>query len=104
MQTRFQYAFSAAVALAAIMTTPAACAEKVIPVPVDSGTGFTTALDRWEIQSSAKVQQTGAEVSASGFSTRDWYPVSGRATVMAGLLENGKYPDVFYSDNLRAVE
>src|SRR6185312_1489986 len=33
-----------------------------------------------------------------------WYPVSGRATVMAGLLENGKYKNVFYSDNLRAVE
>ena len=30
--------------------------------------------------------------------------MSGRATVMAGLMENGKYPDVFYSDNLRAVE
>ena len=29
--------------------------------------------------------------------------MSGRATVMAGLLENGKYENVFYSDNLRAV-
>jgi len=74
------------------------------PTQVDHGAGFATAIDHWEIQSGAKAQQTGAEVSASGFSTRDWYPVSGRATVMAGLLENGKYPDVFYSDNLRAVE
>ena len=30
--------------------------------------------------------------------------MSGRATVMAGLLENGTYKDVFYGDNLRAVE
>ena len=30
--------------------------------------------------------------------------MSGRATVMAGLLENGTYKNVFYSDNLRAVE
>ena len=30
--------------------------------------------------------------------------MSGRATVMAGLLENGTYQNVFYSDNLRAVE
>ncbi len=29
--------------------------------------------------------------------------MSGRATVMAGLLENGKYENVFYSDNLRAA-
>ena len=30
--------------------------------------------------------------------------MSGRATVMAGLIENGKYENVFYGDNLRAVE
>ena len=30
--------------------------------------------------------------------------MSGRATVMAGLLENGTYKNVFYSDNLRAAE
>ncbi|HEX8784105.1 MAG TPA: hypothetical protein VF764_12075, partial [Steroidobacteraceae bacterium] len=43
-------------------------------------------------------------MSAAGFSTQGWYPVSGRATVMAGLLENGAYQNVFYGDNLRAVE
>ncbi|MDE2087156.1 MAG: glycoside hydrolase family 2, partial [Xanthomonadaceae bacterium] len=32
------------------------------------------------------------------------YPVSGRATVIAGLLENGTYKHVFHSDNLRAVQ
>jgi exo-1,4-beta-D-glucosaminidase len=74
------------------------------PVQVDCGAGCTTALDHWEIQSSAKVQQSGAAVSGSSFSTKDWFPTSGRATVMAALLENGKYPDVFYSDNLRAVD
>ena len=66
--------------------------------------GSATAIAHWQIQSSAKAQQSGAEVSSAGYSTNGWYPVSGRATVMAGLLENGTYKNVFYSDNLRAVE
>ena len=74
------------------------------PTRVDGGAGSATTIAHWQIQSSAKAQQSGAEVSSGGFSTHDWYPVSGRATVMAGLLENGTYQNVFYSDNLRAAE
>ena len=71
-------------------------------VTVDAG---ATAIDHWQIQDSAKAQQGGADISATGFATEGWYPVSGRATVMAGLLETGSYKnDVFYSDNLRAVQ
>jgi len=74
------------------------------PTPVDERAGAVTPIVHWEIESSSKAPQGGAEISAAGYSTEGWYPVSGRATVMAGLIENGKYPDVFYSDNLRAVE
>ena len=95
----------ATLSLAAAMPLPAAPAEKAFaPMPIERGAGSTTALDRWEMQSSAKVQEPGAEVSSGGFSTKDWFRVSGRATVMAGLLENHLYPEWFYSDNLRAVE
>ncbi|WP_239949854.1 glycoside hydrolase family 2 protein [Dyella terrae] len=72
-------------------------------VPVDAG--IVTAIDHWQIQDSAKAQEGGADISATGFATKEWYPVSGRATVMAGLLENHAFKnDVFYSDNLRAVQ
>jgi exo-1,4-beta-D-glucosaminidase len=92
-------------ALALLASTSLACAESAfVPTRVDSGAGSATAITHWQIQSSAKAQESGAEVSSAGFSTQGWYPVSGRATVMAGLLENGKYENVFYSDNLRAVE
>jgi exo-1,4-beta-D-glucosaminidase len=75
------------------------------PTQVVADAGTTTAIDHWQIQDSAKAQQGGAEIASTGFSTEDWYPVSGRATVMAGLLENGTFKnDVFYSDNLRAVQ
>ena len=75
----------------------------VAPISIERGAGTTTAITYWEIQSSAKAQQGGAEISSADFLTTDWYPVSGRATVMAGLVENGKYKDVFHDDNLRAV-
>ena len=92
-------------ALAALARLSLACADSVFaPTRVAGEAGSVTAIAHWQIQSSAKAQQGGAEVSAAGYATRDWYPVSGRATVMAGLLENGAYKDVFYSDNLRAVE
>ncbi|SEI89981.1 glycoside hydrolase family 2 protein [Frateuria terrea] len=99
-------------ALIALMTlaasaaaSPARAAAPYAPTRVAGGAGSTTAVARWQIQSSDKAQQDGNTISSADFSTHDWYPVSGRATVMAGLLENGAYrEDVFYSDNLRAVQ
>jgi exo-1,4-beta-D-glucosaminidase len=73
------------------------------PMRLAADPGSVTPITQWQIQSSAKAQQSGAEVSSAGYSTGEWYRVSGRATVMAGLLENGKFPNVFYGDNLRAV-
>ncbi|HEY9110233.1 MAG TPA: sugar-binding domain-containing protein [Rhodanobacteraceae bacterium] len=89
-------------ALVVSMATPALYAANTF-APTRVGPDHVTAIAQWQIQSSAKAQQGGAEISSAGFSTRGWYPVSGRATVMAGLMENGKYKDVFHDDNLRAV-
>lgn len=92
-------------ALAALAGTSLAYAAGTFaPTRVAGDAGSTTAIGHWQIQSSAKAQQGGAEISSAGHSTRGWYPVSGRATAMAGLLENDRYKNVFYSDNLRAVE
>jgi exo-1,4-beta-D-glucosaminidase len=91
--------------IAALAGTSLACAAEsaFAPTQMDGGAGSATAIAHWQIQSSSKAQQGGAEVSSAGYSTHGWYPASSRATVMAGLLENGKYENVFYSDNLRAV-
>jgi exo-1,4-beta-D-glucosaminidase len=96
--------FLSMIALAASAAVPPARSGAFAPTRVDAGGGTTTAVAAWQIQSSDKAQEDGARISSAGFSTRGWYPVSGRATVMAGLLENGAYKDVFYSDNLRAVQ
>ena len=92
-------------ALVALAGSSLACAASAFaPTRVEDTAGSVTAIAHWQIQSSSKAQQSGAAVSSAGFSTQGWYPVTGRATVMAGLLENGTYKNVFYGDNLRAVE
>jgi exo-1,4-beta-D-glucosaminidase len=84
-------------------TSPLRAAVPYAATSIPAGAGVTT-IAHWQIQSSDKAQQGGAEISRAGFATADWYAVSARATVMAGLLENNAYKDVFYSDNLRAVQ
>ncbi|PMQ03317.1 Exo-beta-D-glucosaminidase [Dyella sp. AD56] len=105
MQTPAKHTLCMMVAMA-VFFAPDAHAQTpyaTTKVPVDAGT--VTGVDHWLIQDSAKAQEGGADISATGFVTKEWYPVSGRATVMAGLLENHAFKnDVFYSDNLRAVQ
>jgi len=105
MQTQAKRVLWMMVAMAA-SAAPAAYAQKAYaPTKVSGDGGSVTAIDRWQIQDSSKAQQAGADISSTSFHTKGWYTVSGKATVMAGLLENGTYKDdVFYSDNLRAVQ
>ena len=90
----------------ATLTAPSALAQTAYaPTTAGAGPGAVTAIGHWQMQDSAKAQQAGAEISVARYATKGWYPVSGRATVMAGLLENHAFKhDVFYSDNLRAVQ
>ncbi|MBD8879448.1 glycoside hydrolase family 2 [Rhodanobacter sp. 7MK24] len=105
MRTPFKHALCTVTALAmAASAAPAHAQATYATAQLAGGAGTSTAIGHWLIQDSAKAQQGGAEISSSGFPTKGWYPVSGRATVMAGLLENGTYKDVFHSDNLGTVQ
>jgi exo-1,4-beta-D-glucosaminidase len=57
----------------------------------------------WEIQSSAKVKQTGEQVSLPGFPTEGWHAASVPNTVVGALVEDGVYPDPYFGMNLRAI-
>ena len=105
MKSRIERGFRAAVALAMMVAgvSTAQAGTAVVPIAIERGAGTTTAIAHWQIQSSAKAQEGGAEISSAGFSTRGWYPVGGRATVMAGLMENDEYKNVFHDDELRTV-
>ncbi|MEV8372794.1 CBM35 domain-containing protein [Kribbella sp. NPDC056861] len=55
------------------------------------------------LQTSAQVSDDSA-VTKPGFPTTGWLPVSSRSTVFAGLLQNNKYPDPFFSTNMKNVD
>jgi len=93
-------------AMAAMAGASLAYAENAFAsTSVGGEAGSATAIAHWQIQSSAKAQQNGAEVSSAGlFDPRLVRGERPRDGGCAGLLENGTYKDVFYGDNLRAAE
>ena len=57
----------------------------------------------WEIQSSAKISESGNLISTNTYQPSSWYPVTVPTTVLAGLVENKVYPDPYYSENLKSI-
>ena len=57
----------------------------------------------WKIQSSAVATGSGEVISDPAYRTAGWLPISRPETLMAGLVENGRYPDVFFSNRLASV-
>jgi exo-1,4-beta-D-glucosaminidase len=57
----------------------------------------------WFMQSSERVRQSGEELSSPGASTEGWYAVSVPSTVLAGLVANGEYTDLYFADKLKSV-
>ena len=60
-------------------------------------------ISGWQIRSSARVGSPGRVVSDPGYATAGWLPLSQPETLLAGLLENGRYPGIFYSQRLARV-
>jgi exo-1,4-beta-D-glucosaminidase len=77
------------------------------PTPASAETGLTTlGLQGWQVQSSDDAPQPGEEISKPGFDTSGWLkvrPDDGGApgTEMEALVQNGKCPDIYFSDNMR---
>ncbi|MWA04117.1 beta-mannosidase [Actinomadura sp. LD22] len=84
---------------------PAAARESAGPaVLAPAGEDGASDLVRgWRIQSSAVAGTDGARISRPGYRTSGWLPIGRPGTLMAGLLENGRYPHVFRSDRLASV-
>ena len=97
------------VALATVITAAAVTPSEVAtasPPPaasVAAGPGTSPLTAGWRIQSSASAGGSGAQISRPDYSATGWLPISQPETLMAGLVENGRYPNVFYSDRLKAV-
>src|SRR5436190_15589349 len=57
----------------------------------------------WAFRSQTGLADTGATISQPGYNVSSWYPISLPSTVMAGLVANGVYTNVFFGTNLQAV-
>jgi exo-1,4-beta-D-glucosaminidase len=93
-------------ALVAAIGGAAVAAPRSAPTPsvtVADAPGSVTALSGYRIQSSAKVSDSGSAISTPGYAASGWYETGPRSTVVAGLLQNGKYSDPFYSTNLKSI-
>jgi exo-1,4-beta-D-glucosaminidase len=70
--------------------------------------GLTTlGLGGWKVQNSTDAPQSGADISSPGFSTSGWLQVTpddagAPGTEIEALVQNGRCPNVFFSDNMRS--
>ncbi|UCH97977.1 MAG: glycoside hydrolase family 2, partial [Candidatus Aminicenantes bacterium] len=66
--------------------------------------GDTIALaDGWYIRSSAVCKAAGETISTPGFSVEGWYKTRVPATVLAALVKNNLYKDIYFAKNLEKI-
>jgi len=65
--------------------------------------GTSDLVGGWKIQSSAVAMDSGVLIADPGFSPAGWLPTSQPETLTAGLVENGRFPDIVVSDNVASV-
>ena len=91
--------------LVSLVAATGAVPGQAAPASGESGLE-TLGRQGWQVQSTAQAAQPGGEVSKPGFDTKGWLkvrPDDGGApgTEIEALLQNGKCPDVYFSDNMR---
>src|SRR4051794_1458008 len=87
--------------LVGIAALAAPCAPRAAAAPGFPGT--KALASGWQIQSSAIATDPGSVISQPAYSTAGWLPIHEPETLMAALVENGRYPDVLFSNNLASV-
>ncbi|WP_433266384.1 glycoside hydrolase family 2 protein [Actinosynnema sp. CS-041913] len=83
--------------------SPAARLAAPSDFTVTASPGSVTTVPDWRMQSSARAPQSGGVISTPGYADTDWLTVPARSTVLAGLVANGRYPDLNHGENLKQV-
>ncbi|MEU5868153.1 glycoside hydrolase family 2 protein [Nonomuraea sp. NPDC047529] len=65
--------------------------------------GSTELASGWALRPATGLADTGAAISTPGYATTGWNPVTLPSTVLAGLVANGVYQDVYFGQNLKNV-
>lgn len=57
----------------------------------------------WALRSASNVSDTGATISQVGYGTTGWNPVTLPSTVLAGLVADNVYQNIYFGQNLKNV-
>jgi len=64
----------------------------------------TTELSQgWSLISADTVNDGGGKISTADYTAPGWLPISVPSTVMAGLVANGVYTNLYYGTNMKSV-
>jgi exo-1,4-beta-D-glucosaminidase len=96
-------AIAAALAIVGSAVAAAVAPGNGVAFPGSGGSSRTSVDEGWSIQSSADVHGGGSAISTPGFSTKGWFPVTLPSTVLAGLVANREYPNLYLGTNLQNV-
>jgi exo-1,4-beta-D-glucosaminidase len=65
--------------------------------------GSTELTTGWALRSANGLADTGATISQVGYSTAGWNPITLPSTVLAGLVANNVYQNIYFGTNLQSV-
>ncbi|MEV4621088.1 glycoside hydrolase family 2 protein [Asanoa sp. NPDC049573] len=65
--------------------------------------GSTELTSGWRLRSATSVTDTGSTISQVGYATTGWSPVTLPSTVLAGLVANNVYQNIYFGTNLQSV-
>jgi exo-1,4-beta-D-glucosaminidase len=98
--TRLFAAFLVSMSLLLGLGVGDASAARPAPPPV---VGSLELTQGWALRSADSVTDSGATLSQVGYRTPDWYPIVLPSTVLAGLVANDVYPNIYFGTNLQSV-
>src|SRR2546423_14766957 len=73
------------------------------PAPPPSPVSSVELSHGWALRSANEVTDGGATISQVGYGTSGWYPIALPSTVLAGLVSNNVYQNIYFGTNLQSV-
>ncbi len=80
--------------------TPTSTGPTPTPAPTVSSTELTQG---WSLISANNVADSGSTISQTGYNVSTWYPITVPSTVLAGLVANNVYQNIYFGTNLKSV-
>ncbi len=92
-----------ALALAIIFSTSSLVIASNSQNPLAATTSSTELTSGFSLRSANNVTDPGTSISTVAYNVAGWYPITVPSTVMAGLIANNVYQNVFFGTNLKNV-